>query len=614
MKWKNTWMLVGAAAALFVFIVVVERRLQPTYSQGQAPSRLFHFQASAVTNVQLRVTNQLLLQVERAAEGSPWTLSVPISYPAQGPAIEWLIRSLQELAPATSIGPDELGSRKTLADFGLDVPSATVTLLHGGQRVELEFGAKTPVGDQVYVEVPNRPGVYLVPAELYDRLPRTHHDWRDPMLFNSGTTRFRWIDVRAAGRGYTIEFGNNSVSVTRPTVARADPAKVSQLLQTVGQAMVSQFVSDSPRVDLEPLGLAPAELEVAFGAGTNDLMVVQFGRSPTNDSSMVYARRLAQTNVVLTSREVLDAFQISFSDLRDLHLVSIPPGGIDRIDVIGSENFSVLRQTNGTWAIGDNTAAPAVAADSAVVRDWINDLARLEGTVEKDVVTDFKGLYLLDPPARQYVLSVSQTNSAGAVSNVVVGTLQLGARQEKKVFARRPDEVTVYSLAPKDVARLPYAAWQLRDRRVWSFTTNQVGRVTVRHGNVRKTLQRSPTGSWSFAEGTSGIMDNYAPLEEMMYRLGELRANSWVAQGAARMAQYGFHDAGDQITIELRNGDKPRQLVLEFGDKSRPSPTSLPYAMATADGQTFILEFPPALYFELLRYLIAPYFPADSGP
>ena len=77
---------------------------------------------------------------------------------------------------------------------------------------------------------------------------------------------------------------------------------------------------------------------------------------------------------------------------------------------------------------------------------------------------------------------VLRAESEPGYGNVVVGTLQLGARQDNKVFARRPDEVTVYSLAPKDVARLPYAAWQLRDRRVWSFTTNQIARVTVRHG------------------------------------------------------------------------------------------------------------------------------------
>lgn len=608
-------MLVGVAAALFAFIALVERRLHTTSDQRQPPARLFSFQAADVTNVQLRITNQLALQVEREPAGTAWSLSMPIAYPALGPAIEWLLRSVEELAPATFIAPEELAaSKRNLSEFGLDIPAASVTLIQGGKRTELAFGAKTPIGDQVYVQVPDRPGVYLVQAELYDRLPRSHHDWRDPMLFSSGVIRWSRLDVRAPGRGYTIEASNHTLMLTRPTIARADPAKVGRLLQAVRHAQISQFITDHPRADLESFGLGPPELEVAFGSGTNDVMVVQFGHSPTNDSSLVYARRMAQTNIVLTSREIVDAFQTTFGELRDLHLVNVPATGIDSIEVIGAESFTVHRQTNGSWTIGDNAAAPAVPADLAVMRDWINDLARLEGTIEKDVVTDFKTLYFLDPPARQYVLRVVQTNAAGNISNIVVGALHLGARQDDKVFARRPDEVTVYSLAPKDVARLPYAAWQLRDRRVWSFTTNQVGRLTIRHGGVSKTLQRNPSGSWTFAEGTEGIIPNFAPLEEMMYRLGELRANAWVAQGPDRKAAYGFQDNGDQLVIELRNGDKPRQFVLEFGDKSKPSPTSLPYAMAVSDGQTFIFEFPPALYFELLRHVIVQYFPATVKP
>jgi len=292
-------------------------------------------------------------------------------------------------------------------------------------------------------------------------------------------------------------------------------------------------------------------------------------------------------------------------------LVSIPSTGLDSIEVNGTENFTVRRGTNGAWAVGDNSVVPVPPADAGVMREWIDDLARLEGAIEKDVVTDFKTLYNLDPPARRYILGANATNAAGAVSNVVVGVLELGARQENKVFARRPDEATVYSLPPKDVSRLPYAAWQLRDRRVWTFTTNQISRVTVRHGGMKKTIQRDPNTSWGFVEGSQGTI-NPAPLEEMMFRLGELRASAWVAQGTDNKALYGFRDTGDQITIELRNGDRPRALVLEFGDdKTRRAPTGLPYAMSVADGQTFIFEFPPAFYFELLRNLFNQMFPAS---
>ena len=162
-------MLVGFAAVLFAFIVLVERQSQPTYAQGQPPARLFSFKAAEVTNVQLRITNQLALRADRDPLGDSWSLTLPIVYPAQGPAIDWLLRTMEELAPTTFISQNEMAAgHRTLADFGLDVPPATVTLMHGGMRSEIAFGAKTPIGDQVYLQLPDRPGVHLVPVELFD--------------------------------------------------------------------------------------------------------------------------------------------------------------------------------------------------------------------------------------------------------------------------------------------------------------------------------------------------------------------------------------------------------------------------------------------------------------
>ena len=75
-------MLVGFAATLFAFIVLVEQPLHPTSQEGKAPSRLFSFRAAEVTNVQLRVINELKLRAERKAADESWSLALPFNYPA----------------------------------------------------------------------------------------------------------------------------------------------------------------------------------------------------------------------------------------------------------------------------------------------------------------------------------------------------------------------------------------------------------------------------------------------------------------------------------------------------------------------------------------------------
>jgi hypothetical protein len=614
MRWKTTWLLFSLAIVLFAFIVLVERRYwRPTASRGEALPRLVSFKATDVTNIQLRITNQLALRVERTNAASLWRLTVPLlNYPAHLHAIEGVLQELEQIPTHTYIPPEELrANKRAAAEFGLDLPPATLTLLHNGQRTEILFGNKTPTGDLVYAQVANKPGIYVVSADLFNRLPRSATAWRDTSLFNLiiGWNR---IEVRAGSRSFAVDFDEPSKAfvLSKPTTARADGAKVEMLLRNLMAAQIKEFVNDNPRADGEQYGLQPPELELAFvqalPRGTNDQLVVQFGKSPTNDSSVVYARRMVQTNVVLVPRAFLDSLPGGPSELRDRRLVTVNPASVDSIEVIGTNSFTVRRQTDWAWTVGD---AQPMAADPELMRDWLVLLASLEGTVESDVVTDFKTLYNLAPPVRQYLLRAAVTNAAGSVTNPVVAELDLGAVLGDKVFARRPDEQSVYSLPRTKVARLPYAAWQLRSRRVWSFTTNQVSRLIVTKDDRTNVLQRAPGSQWTIASGSNVIINNpegfSVALDDLMFRVGELRAEAWYAQGEESRMDYGFTEPASRLTFELKNSEKPHTYVLEFGARS---PSGFPYALASADGQTWIFEFPMTLYIRLVQYLFNPLF------
>jgi hypothetical protein len=586
MNWKTTWALVGVAGMLLAFILLVENRIPAGI---QPPTRLLTFQSSSVTNLQLRYTNNLVLRVERDAAESPWHLVLPIPYPAQGHAIEWLLAQLEVAVPQTEI------PRRDLAEFGLEVPHATLTLLHGEGRTEISFGSKTTVSDGVYVQVSKKPGIFVLRSDLVDRLPRSHTDWRNIELFGSQLLIDR-MEVRASGRGFTLDFN--------PTmVTRADPAKCDAFLLKVMTTKVLEFVTDSPRADLESYGLEPPEAELSFYHGTNVQFVVEFGSSPTNDPTAVYARRMSHTNIVLVPRTALETLQVPHGELRDLHLVSFDADMVDAIEVTDGEPLVLNRQTNGSWQIVEPRR---VAADTESVRAWLGILARLEGTVEKDVVTDFANPYGLDAPARQYILRAAGTNSAGTVTNRVIAQLDLGKIHGDKIFARRPDEATVYSLSSRDVEMLPRYAWQLRDKQVWSFTTNQVHRLTVRYKGQQRILQRLANGRWSLAEGEGMIPATNPRLDETMHRLGDLQAGFWVQKGDEHRATFGFNEGRGRLDIELKVNGGVETNFVEFG---RQPTGRLPYALAEVDGETLIFEFPGQLYFMVLRDLLFPLAP-----
>jgi hypothetical protein len=454
----------------------------------------------------------------------------------------------------------------------------------------------------VYVRVDNSSDIQIVSAEWLDRLPQAANAWRDPALVNLHGMHSDRFEVRMPGRGYAVAIDptHRQFVLTKPTPARASRPKVEALLRAVRDARVKEFLSDDPRLELEPYGLQPPGAELVFASGTNELMTVAFGKSPTNDAGVVYARRLPQNNLVLVPLSVLQAIQIRADELRDRYLFSFAPDTVDAVEVKGPEGYMLRRQPGGGWTLNDPSAT---AVDAESMREFLLLLTKLEGAVEKDVVTDFT-TYGLVTPAWQIVLRGTLTNANSTATNRVLAHLDLGGRLEDKVFVRRADEpATVYALALADFLQLPAAGWQLRDRRVFSFSTNDVLRVTIQQHGYTRQLTRNTNGAWALAPGSVGIIRNTFAVEETIHRLGELRAAIWVARGEEHRGPFGFTPDGHKLVFELKRGDKGSSVFLEFGGKA---PSQYPYALTELDGQPWIFEFPLSLYFQVLRDLSNP--------
>jgi hypothetical protein len=354
---------------------------------------------------------------------------------------------------------------------------------------------------------------------------------------------------------------------------------------------VVQFVTDDPKADLEVYGLTAPQLELAVASGTNPPQRVLFGRSPPGDTTNVYARLVTRQSVVLAPRQLPQSLNTTPLEIRDRRLLGLHPSSVTQVEVRSPEPFTLSRQTNDLWSAGDTTQA-----DRLLVLDWLNRLGRLEvADFVKDVVTDFSS-YGLAPPARAYVFKTSLTNGLG-VTNLVLGELHFGSNTADRVFARRGDEDAVYAIQLLDFYRMPAAAWQLRDRRVWSFTTNQVRRVTFRQNSLAMTLLRAANGEWTLAPGSQGMFNPLAA-DEMLFRLGDLQAVSWAARGRESLPGLGFGATNLQVLVEIALGETNQVLTLDFGGFS---PGRFPYAATLLDGQVWVFEFPAFLLNDLER-------------
>lgn len=587
------------ALALLAFILLVERRWQPERQLGPSLARLLpDLSPDAVTRLQVRRGRQFV-HLERA--GKSWKMVTPVVYPAQPVLVDNLIQALGRLTRLNPIVSTDL------APFGLEEPQAIIVVHQGRERLEVQIGNATPVGNQVYVRAVGVPGIYAVDASILDMAPSNVNEWRSKALLTSEVAQsFDRLEVRSPtrGLGFVLSYNptNKTWRLSRPMAARADRVKVEQLLLACLQARVEQFVSDDPKTDLEPLGLQPPQLELALGQDTNDLVSVTFGNSPSNQPAMVYARRLSHSNIVLVSKELVEKLAIPFTELRDRHLFSFVPELVTQIELLGEENITIRRQTNGLWRVTEPDEFPA---DGMLVMELLGDLFAMQvSQFEKDIVTDFSP-YGLAQPLRQVTLKTSATNETG-LTNIIVAQAFFGTNGIGHVFARRHDETSVYEVTEADLMRLPFFAWQVRERKIWNFNVTNVVRVTVRQGErVHQLIRRGQT-NWVFGTGSQGLL-NAAGVESVVRQLGQLSAAAWAGRGAEARSRLGFNPPSMRVEIEVNEAGKLNTYTLEFGAQSR---AQVPWASVQLDGQWWCFEFPWHLYRDMARDLFPVTVPA----
>ncbi len=601
---KNTTLLVLLTAGLFAFIFLFERHL---HKAGPVVARVLPaFKPEEVTAVQVFLP-RLKIRVERTNQG--WQLTEPLVYPAESALIESLLQAAAELSPQTHISAEELKDHpKITEEYGFDNPQATIVFQQGEEKPQLKLGRLTAPGDQMYAQVVGLDRIDIIDADFFKKfVPREPDDWRDPSFINLNGQSFDQLTVANGAQGFIVKRETNGQPwhMFKPWRTRADYPKIDALLGLLQNLRVTHFVADGDHADLEAYGLQPPALELKFDQGTNPVLSVQFGKSPTNDSRQIYARCNGQNTVVLVPRGPIAPWQTNAEEFRDRHLVRFAGGPPDVIEVSsGPENFTVEHQTNDAWRV---TRPVEFTADTNAMRAFLAALAGLE-VVRLDNRVAVNDAALPDPdfvkyglvkPAREYVMK--RLVPAGA-SNAVLAELDFGLVKDGNVFVRRadlPEETSVYAVREADFGKLPANSLQLRMHRIWDFTEDDVSSITIRqNGQEQKIIHKGPN-QWSLAPGSQGFFN---PLEDEVaaQELGLLEAMNWVEAGDQNRARYGFSGKSPRISVEAKAHGKLQILTLDIGF----SPGGLRYGVAKMDdGQNWIFDFSPDVLGKLVTYL-----------
>jgi hypothetical protein len=601
---RNTRILVALAVGLFAFIyffesrwdkpVVVDTRVLP----GLKPAE--------VRSLKVQLAGQpAAIRAERTNGG--WRLTDPLPYPAQPGLIDDLLKRLEGLKYERVITARDLRDKpKADQEYGFDSPWCVLSYEQGGETpLVVRIGKLTAPGDQVYLQVLGRPDVDIVDRDILTNLPAQASDWRDTTFVSLKGVDFDRLTVTNGAKVLELQRSAAIWRMKSPQPARADQRKIMDLLQNLQDLQVVKFEPDDDRANLETYGLQPPAWELAFFNGTNQLFALQFGKSPTNDDTQVFARYSGSKTIVQLKRALVDPWRAEHSQFRDPRLAGWIIKPLDAITVSGpGENFS-LRQTNDTWRV--ISPSGNWPADAALTFEFIKALALLEVTNHDGLFANDSATELdlsragLKEPARKYVLSRSAAGIAGAPADQVVAELDFGVRTNDIIFARRGDMETnyVYAVKAADIDKLPATALALRDHRLWNFSSENVSEIDVGTNGRPTQYQRMNEHEWNLKLGSTGIWDTNMrfKIDAAADLFADLKVQNWVGWGDQARAQHGFSEKSPRIDIIFTDHTK---VSLEFGGLS---PGGLRYGATQLDGQSWVFEFAPDTLTSLVDWL-----------
>ena len=585
MNSKSTWVWLIIACALSG-LIVLSRKVAHKPTLGPEPI-LGDFKAQTATSIRVGQ-----IRAERTNEG--WGLVNPdtlVVYPAYTDAITNLLYILDTLVPAIRISGTEMRQNPNAeTDFGLATPQFVITLYNRDMRRQIDIGALTPSGDQVYVRVVGSDGISVVSADLFQVIPRFPEHWRDRAIVNLQTLPYDRVIVSNPTSSFELQrsSSNSLWMMTAPLTSRADNERINVLLHALDELRAGRFVTDSTNTDLQQFGLQPPELQIAFAQGTNRIARLELGKGADTNGSQIFLRRADMNSVVTVPKKSLTPWYEPREKFRDHHLVGFTQR-VDEIEVRGTNAFTLLRQADNSWKL----KGEELPIDTGLVNGFIRAANEIEIQQFKDAITvpDLQR-FGLEKPMRQIIFR------AAGETNPVLGDLFFGAT-DGSVYVRRADEESVYAISPADYERLSFTGFQFRERRIWNFAATNLARVTIHQDGRTRQIIHLGTHKWMLPAGSEGVVDDLA-LEEIARRFGELSAAFWTERGAKDLARYGIIGSYS-LTLELGTNENRE---VQFGTNINTLPC---FAAVKLDGETWVFEFPADLYYNLvLRQLRIP--------
>ena len=492
MRTKVTLVLLFLNLALFLFIFRVERNWATDRVAQEVRHRVLGSEAAAVRSLEVASAGGADFRVE--LRGDHWVLTKPVEWRANPQAVAPLITDLQQLNDETSFSVRDVERNgQSLADYGLDHPALTVTLVSGGPdttgapavTTTLRIGnGKT--GERVYLLSGDGTRIHVVGRPLVEHLEGAlaHLDsLRSDEVLTIPVFEARALTVqKPAAVLFVIRRDGGHWLFENPIPARANKDAVEMAINSLGALRLGRFAAAG--ADAAPPDQFRLQVTIE-GDGRRETLFL--GAPAAAGECYAWREDLTKPSgrsaifTVLVDPALFEILNTP-DELRDPHvLVDLDPAAVTAIalQAPGQPELTLQRlDPRGAWQIilPADAQGPRRSADSEAVQGLLTRLALL--TARRFPDSPQAPPQFSDAPSakdlenwglRRPERTVTLTVPPAAEQTI----LQIGraSPRDPVAYAKLENGTTVYAIDPEilDADEIPVEALAWRDRLVQSL-------------------------------------------------------------------------------------------------------------------------------------------------
>jgi hypothetical protein len=514
------------------------------------------------------------IEVKRGAESytlehtkDGWRLTSPVSAPAnalKADQVAGTLGSLEAVEYADQMAkPDDLEAR-----FGLGKPAITVRLeftdknkparvLEVGKAQGGKPGTFARLADAADKTTP----VFVISREAHDALDRDSLAYRPTQLWQVPAEDVAAVRVRRAGEAeYRLTRDGAGWKVGGPFEAPALTAAVQTLVNDLAAPQAQSYKAHEAK-DLAPYGLDRPHVSVTVSAKDGKEHTLLVGASAGKEGPGRSAKLADSPAVFVVNDTLAHAADRAALDLLDPVLLHLDTARVERVTGKSGEAGLTLERTEHGWRVTDAPGSPFPADTEAVagLEGLWADL-RAERFAAYGPGTDW-AKYGLDRPAVSVTVRLKPADKGPAERTVELGKPVEGSAGGRYARVDRGAGVAVLGSGAAKILGQGYLDYV--NRNVLEFDAGAV--VSVQRSMGGDTLEVvKKDGGWQLIKPADERADDRA-MQELLDRLGRLRARRIAAYPAKDLAPFGLERPAALVTVKLSGDRKPAEHVLKVG-------------------------------------------------